>query len=305
VGSNPTLPFFWGDTMSKELLELIHLTRVNKYSKSDPKRVLLRAIEEIKMKTGHYGYRAWEIMVEYLAKWLVLNEKTGLACMQPLQGFKGLNLQKEDLYTYLEEQDLFRHYYEAAKANPWDYIGEVYTELGLVGPGQNMTPRAIVELMLKMTYSERVLDGDVEWFCYESYKSYALWYCSVYHVWPNHLKRMEIPLHTQLDPCVGSGRFLFVASQMMPKANLVLFGIEINLPLYRACLVNMAMFSNHPFSIICADTLRLDPKITGPASKLWDYGNQWLQPDVSRFYWKPPPIRSDHFSLEAFIKKPK
>lgn len=289
--------------MSKELLELIHRTRVSKYSKSDPKQVLLRIIEEIKMKTGHYGYRSWEIMVEYLAKWLVLNEKTGLACMPPLQGFKGLNLQKDDLYKYLEDQDLFRHYYEATKAKPWDYIGEVYIELELVGPGQNMTPRAIVEFMIKCVYPEKMLDGADEWYCYNSYLEYIAWYWLTYHVRPSHLKPMDPPVRTQLDPCVGSGRFLFVASQMMPKANLVLFGVEINPSLYRACLVNMAMFSNHPYSIICADSLMLaGADKTGPSSKLWDLGNQWLLPDISEFYYKPPAIRSDHFSLEEFAK---
>jgi len=88
----------------------------------------------------------------------------------------------------------------------------------------------------------------------------------------------------------------------MPKANLVLFGVEINPALYRACLVNMAMFSNHPFTIICADTLRLDPKLSDTTSKLWDLGNQWIPPDVTAFYWKPPPINPESFSLKAFTE---
>jgi len=285
-------------------LELIHRINVNKYSQSDPKHVLLRMIEEIKMKTGHYGFRSWEIMVEYLAKWLVLNQKTGLACMPPLQGFKGLNLQKDALYEYLEGLDYFQHYYAAAMAKPWDYIGEVYIEMELVGPGQNMTPRFIVELMTKMVHGSpsKHLDGEAEFFCYESYRNYLLWYYLMYHAPPNHLKHLDPPIHTQLDPCVGTGRFLLVASQMMPKANLVLFGIEINPSLYRACLVNMAMFSNHPYSIICADALFLDGDKTGTSSKLWDLGNQWNPPDLSAFYWKPPPINPRSFSLKAFTE---
>jgi len=259
-------------------------------------------IEEIKMKTGHYGFRSWEIMVEYLAKWLVLNQKTGLASMPPLQGFKGLNLQKDALYEYLEGLDYFQHYYAAAKARPWDYIGEVYTEMELVGLGQNMTPRCIVEFMTKAVYPEKMLDGADEWFCYNSYMEYVTWYWLTYHVRPSHLKPMDPPFKTQLDPCVGSGRFLLVATQMMPKANLVLFGIEINPSLYRSCLVNMAMFSNHPYSIICADALFLDGDKTGPSSKLWDLGNQWNPPDLSAFYWKPPPINPESFSLKAFTE---
>ena len=291
--------------MSKELLELIHRTRVSKYSKSNPKDLIHRIVEEIKMKTGHYGFRSWELMVEYLAKWLVLNKKIGLACMPPLQGFKGLSLEKDSLYEYLEGLDSFQHYYVAAKANPDDHIGEVYTELDLVGSGQNMTPRGLVEMMIQMTYPTKKLDGEAEMFCYNSYLEYVTWYWLTYHTRPNHLKTMDPPVKTQLDPCVGSGRFLFIASQMMPKANLVLFGIEINPALYRACLVNMAMFSNHPYSIICADTLRVDPKWSSPSTMMWDLGNQWNPPDMSIFYWKeppPPPINPKSFSLKAFTE---
>jgi len=291
-----------GVLLSKELLELMQRTRVRKYSSDDPKQVIQGIVEEIKVKTGHYGFRSWEMMVEYLGKWLVLNQKIGLACMPPLQGFKGLNLQKDALYEHLEELDYFRHYYTAAKANPWDHIGEVYTEMELAGPGQNMTPRTIVEFMTKMVYVGKRLDGADEWFCYDSYLRYVTWYCLTYHVLPNHLRPMNPPVKTQLDPCVGSGRFLLAASLMMPKANLVLFGIEINPSLYRACLVNMAMFSNHPFSIICADALMIDPKYSGPSSSLWDMGNRWNPPDISVFYWKPPPINPESFSLKAFTE---
>ena len=62
----------------------------------------------------------------------------------------------------------------------------------------------------------------------------------------------------------------------MPKAPLVLFGVEINLALYKAYLVNMAMFSNHPYSIICADALQLDTEKSGPSSRLWDLGQQMV-----------------------------
>jgi len=170
-----------------------------------------------------------------------------------------------------------------------------------------MTPRFIVELMTRMVYTGRweelVKDGQMEWIIYEQYLQHLVWYWSIFHSRPRHIRAMEPPLHTQLDPCTGTGRFLIVASQMMPKANLVLFGIEINPALYRSCLVNMALFSHHPYSIICADSLMLDGNKTGPSSKLWDYGNQWDPPDLSEFYVKPPAIDSKHFSLKAFVKE--
>jgi hypothetical protein len=91
----------------------------------------------------------------------------------------------------------------------------------------------------------------------------------------------------------------------MPKAPLVLFGIEIDISLYRACLVNMALFSSHPYSIICADTLSLDCEKTGPGSQIWDLGNRWDPPDISAFCWKEPPITAKKFSLKAFTELPK
>jgi len=256
--------------MSKELLQLMQQIRVKKFKESPPKKLLYEILHEIEVKK-HYGrMRNWDLMVEMLAKWLVKNEDLTLAKMGPVKAFEGLSIEEDDLYKHIDSLDLFRHYVVAAKANPWDHIGEVYMELGLVGPGQNMTPKGVVDMMIKMTYPEKVTK-----------------------------------VSTQLDPCVGTGRFLIEASILMPHAPLILFGIEINLSLYRACLVNMAIFSNHPYSIICADTLRLDPDITGPASKIWDLGNRWNPPDVSAFYWKPPPINPEHFSLKAFTEKTK
>jgi len=102
---------------------------------------------------------------------------------------------------------------------------------------------------------------------------------------------------------VGTGRFLLEASLLYPKAPLMLYGIEIDVSLYRACVVNLSMFSRHPFSIICADSLRLDPRICGPASPLWLLGNQWDPPDISKFYVKPPAATEKKFSLSGWIRE--
>jgi len=290
--------------MSKDLLQLMKLVKVSKYKETPPLKLLYEMFHEIET-TLHYGrYRSWEILIELLANWIVEKEDYSLGSLS-CKAFDGLELRYKDLYNHLKELDLFNAYVTAAKDSPWDYIGEIFLEQELVGPGQNLTPRAVVELMTAMVYGTRKVDGEAEWFTYNSYLNYVTWYTLTHHTPPRHLKSMDLPLHTQLDPCVGTGRFLIVASQMFPKANLVLFGIEINLSLYRACLVNMSLLSNHPFSIICADALRLDPNKTGPTSKIWDYGNQWLPPDMSMFYWKPPPIWHDRFSLKTFteIKK--
>jgi len=259
--------------MSKELKHLIQLVKLKQFEKSPPKKALYHILDEIEDKL-HYGrMRCWEILVEFLARWLVTNKETEIlptACYPVCLPFHGLPLKTNlELYRHIDNLDLFKQYYTAAKKRPWDYIGEVYMEQGLTGSGQNMTPRAIVELMLQMTLGDE--------------------------------KEIKEP-QTVLDPCVGSGRFLICASLLYPKAPLILFGVEINPSLYHACLVNMATFSRHPYSIICADSLRLDPNLSGPTSKLWDLGNRWNMPDVSAFYQKPPPIREDAFSLKAFTK---
>ena len=229
---------------------------MKRYAKSPPKGLLNNILLEVRTKKHFGNFRSWEILVELLAQWIVLNDVDLTLASMGCKPFLGLDMKRyRDLFDHINKLDLFRHYYVAAKKKPWDYIGEVYQDLGLVGPGQNMTPRGVVDMMLKMTYPEKITK-----------------------------------ISTQLDPCVGTGRFLIEASIMFPEAPLILFGIEINLALYRACLVNMAMFSNHAYSIICADTLRLDVDKSGPSSKLWDLGNRWDPPDVTAFYWKPTPI---------------
>jgi len=285
--------------MSKELLQLMKLVKVSKYKETPPLKLLYEMYHEVEA-TLHYGrYRSWEILIELLANWIVEKENYSLGSLS-CKAFDGLELRYKDLYNHLKELDLFNAYTTAIRNDPWDWLGEIFLEQELMGPGQNLTPRAIVELMTKMVYAG--WNPEAELLCYYSYQQYVTWYYLTKHAPPTHIEPMQFPLKTQLDPCVGSGRFLITASQMMPKAPLVLFGIEINLSLYRACLVNMALFSNHPYSIICADALRLDPNKTGPASPIWDLGNRWQPPDLSAFYWKPPPIWHDRFSLKAFTE---
>jgi len=238
---------------------------------------LYAILQKIKRKV-HYGrFRSWEILVELLADELGITKT------------KYVELAKE-------VKPQVQGFIQACRKKPWDYLGEVYTDEGLVGPGQNMTPRAVVETMTKMVHPDPwVYEAEV--FCFASLLAYVIEHEAFYHMPPHHLKPVEVPVKTQLDPCVGTGRFLLEASRLYPKAPLRLYGIEISLPLYRACLVNMAIMSNHPYYIICADTLRLDN------SKLpYLVANRWNPPDMSKFYWKPPPIRRDAFSLEAFTK---
>jgi len=141
--------------MSEDLRHLWHKIQVKKYAESPPEKLLYHILHEIEMKKHYGSHRNWEILVELLAKWLVLNVDLTLAGMGPLKPFDGLDMKRDsDLFEHINSLDLFRHYYVAAKNKPWDYIGEVYTKLGLVEPGQDMTPKGVVDLMIQMTYGE-------------------------------------------------------------------------------------------------------------------------------------------------------
>jgi len=71
-------------------------------------------------------------------------------------------------------------------------------------------------------------------------------------------------IQTTLDPAVGTRRFLIETSLLYPDESLILFSIDIDVWMYRACLVNMALFSRHLYSIICANSLLIDPNLIDP-----------------------------------------
>lgn len=264
---------------------------VKKYPKSPPKAILNNILREISVKEHHFALRKWELLVELLAQWMFRNVDLTKAsmCCKP---FHGLDLKKhKSLYEHIDRLDLFRHYYVAAKNQPWDYLGDAYCDLEIRGnkSGIVLTPKGIIDMMIQMTYGDIETKHEAQTICHLSAEDYNMRYFQHHYAPAFHVRPTKFPMSTQLDPCVGTGRFLLEASIMFPKANLVLMGIDINLSMYRACIVNMAHMSNHCFSIICANTLRLDPDRTGPSSKMWDLGNRWSPPDITEFYWKPKP----------------
>lgn len=232
------------------------LERIGVYEKiraSEPHRItkLLEGIlDEVERRTGYSHRTSWDILVE------LLGHSLGLTTTRYRKLLLGLNGQIQE---YINE----------AVEEPWDYLGEVFTDRRLGNPrlGQNLTPRFVVELLVKMTVGEEKFDM----------------------------------VKTVLDPCVGTGRFLLAASMLYPEAPLALYGIEIDVSLYRACLVNMCMFSRHPYHILCADALRLDSDFTYPNHPLWKtLSNKWNPPDMTPYYVKPSPISATSFSLKAF-----
>jgi len=251
--------------MSKETSELRYLLkqiRMRRYREGSPERILADIFEEL--SRTQYGRAGWDLIVELLADKLRAEEMSKYR----------FSLLPETEHKDLADRfsDELEHYIVAAREKPWDYLGEVFikNQLDNKSLGQHLTPKSVVDLMLQMTIGEKVEETK-----------------------------------TILDPTVGTGRFLIEATLLYPEAPLLLYGVEIDVSLYRACIVNLSMFSKHPFAIICADFLRLDPNMSGPNSPLWVLaGNRWNPPRdlIEKFYWKPPPISVDKFSLSHLIK---
>jgi hypothetical protein len=289
-----------------------------------PKRVLVELMDEVERKVHHFRKECWNITIELLADHLGIIENPWKYSLPNVKWAGPIGKpnypQFQQLKEHIRKTGLIEAYIEACKKEPWDYLGDIFVEEELAGRknrmGQNLTPRFIVELMIKMVgVGEKKQrprpDAITEaWLSIESMaydhkldrnlflEQQRLRYISgIEPLWTKYVIKPE----TVIDPAgCGTGRFLLGATWHAPKAPLVLFGIEIDPSLYRACLVNMAMFSNHPYSIVCGDTLMIDTPYCSPGSKLWDYGNMWQPADISPFYVKiKPPFK---FSLAALAK---
>jgi len=288
----------------------------------EAKKLFKGIIDELHQTSGHNYRRCWEMAIELVADYLgILDEpwKYSLPDLPKSRIFKGeikppKRCVPKDLAERVRRSGLTEEFVEAAKARPWDYIGEVFMEEGLSNDrlGQMLTPRSIVQLTVKSVMSDYELRKERGWIDVEA----LVWAESYFHrnmhppLWiSDALKRAAKNIEetsrpqTFLDPAVGTGRFLIETSLMYPDEPLVLFGIDIDVWMYRACLVNMALFSKHPYTIICGDSLRIDGKYTGPSSPLWDFGNTWEPADISMFYTKPPPATSRSFNLAGWIKQ--
>ncbi|MCL6579772.1 MAG: N-6 DNA methylase, partial [Candidatus Bathyarchaeota archaeon] len=294
---------------------LLHRIRLSRAREGDPKETLYALLEEIEHSTGYSGRDSWNIMVELIADYLGIIKDPWRYSLPGFQNeplFKGREAFSKQSFRISERAlkvkehcaELVEMYVACARANPWDHLGEIFMEQRLQGRnlGQMLTPRSVVELMVQMVMPEYTKSQDQVWTDSET----ILWaneYTERYGYFPfwagnaveEAFKTLEayVKPKTVLDPAVGTGRFLIGASLMFPGAPLVLFGIEIDLSLYRACLVNMALFSKHPYTIICADTLRIDEKYAHTTSPIWDCGNLWEPPDFSPFYWKESPITAE------------
>jgi len=311
---------------SKQLEALIKRVKYKRYAQGDPKRALLELMDEVEQRVHHFRKECWNITIELLADHLGLFE-TPWKYSQPKVKWTG-PVSKPSYHGLKELKEkipvgLIDAYIAAAKAKPWDYLGQVFEDEQLAGRknrlAQILTPRCIIEFMVKSVIGEKAekkpysyTKPDLTTLMWQTAEALAFNDAlpinllaerarrhTVLNLRPLLVKYEPEPI-TDLDPCTGTGRFLIVASLMFPKLPLLLYGIEIDPSLYRACLVNMALFSHHPYSIICADTLMIEAGYCGVGSEIWDLGNRWEPADISPFYWKPP--KPYKFSLAEMVK---
>jgi len=162
--------------MSKELQELLHRVRVRRAREGDPKEALIALLEEIWQSTGYSGKDAWNIAVELIADHLgIIRDpwRYSLPGFQKSPLFKGReafskqSFKLSDKVLKVKEQcaELVEMYVEAAKAKPWDYLGDVFMEDRLYARnfGQVLTPRAIVQLMIQMVMADYYVKKERAW----------------------------------------------------------------------------------------------------------------------------------------------
>ncbi len=144
----------------------MHTIRMKKYATGDPKDAFRALMEAVEHKVHLFRKDCWNITLELLADHLGLmsnpwryslpNAAWRGAISQP--SYQGLGELKKQIPV-----DLIEAYIAAAKARKeiaWDYPGEIFAEDELAGRhnrlGQCLTPRNIIDFMLKCTMDENL-----------------------------------------------------------------------------------------------------------------------------------------------------
>lgn len=168
---------------------------------------------------------------------------------------EGLTETKYEEYKALEP--LLRVYRSQARKHPKDYLGELVTteSLGSHSLCQNFTPTGVTNMMAAMTL------GD-----------------------PDELRKQVTKQRrpiSMLEPAMGTGAMMIAANNYVPDdIPFVMYGVELDPMMYQAALVNMSIMAKHPYQLICADSLALDPS----SGRAWAEANKWNPPDMSKYY---------------------
>jgi len=145
-----------------------------------------------------------------------------------------------------------------------DYFGEVFLLRGCTGDdsGEIITPESIVRS-----------DNDA----------------IIQQLEPNSERWQRV-----IDAAARTGRYLVNLSLRCGHGKVALFGVEPDLDLYRACLLNMRLYAwNRPYFILNGDPRVID---VSPRSPNLRYANVWCPPD-----WRSW-VRSDTYhSLDRIV----
>lgn len=143
---------------------------------------------------------------------------------------------------------LTMRFMEAFYEDPQDHLGTLFTEKECTNDrlGQVITPRPVVQFIIQATIGELAEGEEDEW-------------------------------QLVLDPCTGTGRFLVEAAVQFPRRKLAFYGVELDLDLYRAALVNLRLVAWHrPYFLLQANSLIVDVSANSPN---WEHANRWDPPD--------------------------
>jgi len=223
-------------------------------------QILLEMFEMIQKSTGQDARASWNQLVRFLADCArvhpMLEEDRPVA-----DRLMALAL---PFFTSLYNGR------DAEGCLPWDPLGEVFTQVGAgdEGLGQNLTPRWVVQYINNSVIGGLNQENESE-------------------------RELELRLLSSsgrnflcaLDPCCGTGRFLLdMVERHCHRLKIALFGVEKDLDLYRACLVNMRLWGANalcPYFILRADALICDLGLTSPN---WRWANVWDPPDWEKAF---------------------
>jgi len=162
--------------LSKKLEALLHRIRLSRAREGDPKKVLYALLEEVEQATGYSGRDSWNIMVELIADHLGIVRdpwRYSLPGFQNTPLFKGREAFKKQTFKISERAlkvkkrcaELVEMYVEAARAHPWDHLGEIFMEERLQGRnmGQMLTPRTVVQFMIQTVMTDYYVKKERAW----------------------------------------------------------------------------------------------------------------------------------------------
>lgn len=204
------------------------------------------------MSEQEKGYRMLLMMFEMIKK---MTRGTDRACFNHLVRFLAdcariHPMPKEDHAVADRLIPMIKPLLDAWYDEPQDYLGQLFSQkdCAIDGMGQLLTPPWIVSYINDSVLEGLEIDEEGE----------------------------EERLKIVLDPCTGTGRFLLDLVWRHRDKRLALFGVELDLDLYRACLVNMKLYGwGMPYFILRADALIVDLQ---PGSPNWRFANRWNPP---------------------------